>query len=361
MTDQPETILAVDDTPENLDILVGFLQDQYQIRVAASGERALKMIARGTPPDLILLDIMMPEMSGFEVCRKLKADPGLREIPVIFISALTDASDKIDAFATGGVDYVTKPFHPEEVEARVATHLELSRLRRQLATRNRELERQVARQVEEIAEGQLATIFALSKLAESRDAETGHHLERIQTFCEILATYVREHSLCGGLVDETFVADLRHASPLHDIGKVAIPDSILLKPGRLTPGEFEIMKDHARHGASTLRVVAAKFPDNVLVTMGADLAKSHHEKWDGTGYPDGLKGEQIPLCARIMAVADVYDALRSKRHYKPAFPHERAVEIVREESGRGLDPTLVAAFLQVSEEFREAYAAQGLA
>jgi len=351
MTSDRETILAVDDMSMNLDILVGLLKDQYRVKVARSGERALHMAREREPPDLILLDIMMPGMDGFEVCRRLKADAALTDVPVIFVSALTETMDKVKAFGVGAVDYLTKPFHGEEVLARVSTHLELHRLRRELAEHNRELESRVKQQVEEIAAGQFATIFALSKLAESRDDDTGQHLERVRTFCRLLATRLREHRARGGCIDDAFIENISRASPLHDIGKVAIPDSILLKPGRLTADEFEFMKTHTLHGARTLEAVHAQYPGNTFVQMGIEIARSHHEKWNGKGYPDGLQGEQIPVSARIMALADVYDALRSERCYKSAFPHRESCAIIVDDSGEHFDPELVAAFQALESEF----------
>jgi putative two-component system response regulator len=341
------TIMVVDDTPANLKLLGQMLQSQGR-RVLAfpHGQMALNAAAK-TPPDLILLDINMPDLNGFEVCRRLKADPLLAGIPVIFISALTDTMDKVKAFAAGGVDYVTKPFQFEEVNARVVTHLRLRLLQAELETHNRQLEALVKEKVKEISDSQLATIHALSKLAESRDDDTGEHIERTQSTCRMLAEALARDPRYEARIDQLFVENLFHASPLHDVGKVGIVDSILLKPGALTREEFEIMKTHASIGANTLMVVHNKYPKNTFLKMGIAIARSHHERWDGSGYPDGLAGERIPLSARIMAVADVYDALRSRRPYKPAFAHDRCVKIISEGSGRHFDPGVVDAFLEV--------------
>jgi putative two-component system response regulator len=351
MTDNGATIMVVDDTPENLALLQEMLQMQgYRVVVFPGGELALTA-ARKNPPDLILLDIMMPGMDGYEVCRQMKADETLKEIPVLFLSALSGTADKVKAFSVGAVDYITKPFQFEEVRARVQTHLRLRALQLELEKHNRQLEQLVEEKVREISDSQMATILALAKLAESRDEETGQHIERTQTFCRILAERLRGNPRYAQSLDDTYINNIFHAAPLHDIGKVGIPDSILLKPGKLTPEEFEVMKTHTTIGARTLQAVRSKYPRNAFLNMGIAIARSHHEKWDGTGYPDGLVGEDIPLSARIMAVADVYDALRSKRPYKEALPHEKACEIIIAESGKHFDPAVVEAFTALESEF----------
>ena len=347
------TIMVVDDTPTNLKLLQEMLQEKsYLVLTFPRGAMALTAAA-DNPPDLILLDIQMPEMDGFEVCRRLKADEALKDIPVLFISALTETSDKVKAFAVGGVDYVSKPFQFEEVNARVETHLRLRRLQAELERHNLHLEDVVSEKVREISDSQLATINALTKLAESRDDDTGHHIERTRTFCKVLAEKLRENPRYAGSLDDTFIENLYHASSLHDIGKVGISDNILLKLGRLTPEEFEIIKTHSQIGARTLQTARNKYPLNAFLNMGIAIAHSHHEKWDGSGYPDKLAGEEIPISARIMAVADVYDALRSKRPYKPAFTHEKACEIILEGTGRQFDPAVIDAFRAVETEFAE--------
>jgi putative two-component system response regulator len=346
-------VLVVDDTPANLQLLANMLKERgYKTRPVPSGMLALQA-AKVVPPDVILLDINMPEMNGYEVCERLKADEQLKEIPVIFISALNEALDKVKAFSVGGVDYITKPFQIDEVQARVETHLKLRSLQKELEKHNRELEKLVQAQVKRISDTQLAMIFALAKLAESRDDDTGMHLERAQVFCKQLAGRLKQRSRWGDQIDEAFVENIFHASPLHDIGKVAIPDHILLKPGKLTPEEFEVMKTHARLGADTLEAVRQKYPGNALLDMGITIAGFHHEKWDGSGYPQGLAGEAIPLSARIMAVADVYETLRAKRCYKPAFSHEKSTEIVLASSGTHFDPEIVKAFVELKDEFKK--------
>lgn len=337
-------LLIVDDVPANLTLLGGMLKEKgHRVRPVPGGRLALKAIEI-EPPDLILLDINMPEMDGFEVCRRLKGDVRFKEIPIIFISALTETLDKVKAFGSGGVDYVTKPFQFEEVEARVETHLKLHRYQTHL-------EELVAEQVEEISASQISTIFALSKLAESRDHETGEHMERVQIYCRMLAEKLGQEEPYKRVIDGAFINDIFNASPLHDIGKVSIPDHVLLKPGKLSPEEFDIMKKHSSAGAITLEAVRDKYRKNVLINMGISIARYHHECWDGTGYPDGLKGEEIPLAARIMAIADVYDALHSNRCYKRSFSRDQSREIIESGSGTKFDPVLVKAFSVLEEEF----------
>jgi putative two-component system response regulator len=345
------TIMVVDDISANLKLLDEMLRGRgYRVMLFPRGAMALKAAVKN-PPDLILLDIMMPGMDGFEVCRRLKDDERLKDVPVLFISALDGTDDKIQAFSAGGLDYVTKPFQEAEVLARVQTHLELRRVRRELSDRNLHLADLVQQKVKEIAASQLATIIAISKLAEYRDDETGRHVERTRTFCKILARKLRGDNRYTESITDDFIKNIYHAAPLHDIGKIGIADNILLKPGKLTPGEFDIMKTHTTIGASTLQAVQRKYPDNAFINMGITLTRSHHEKWDGSGYPDGLVGEDIPLSGRIMALADVYDALRSKRPYKEAFTHEKSCRIIEEGAGSHFDPAIVEAFIILKSEF----------
>ena len=337
-------ILVVDDVPANLTLLSGMLREKgHRVRPVPSGKLALKAVEH-EPPDLILLDITMPEMDGFEVCRRLKEDVKSRDIPIIFISALTETLDKVKAFGSGGVDYVTKPFQFEEVEARVETHLKLRRYQLHL-------EELVQEKVKEISDSQLSTIFALSKLSESRDKETGSHLERVQIYCKMLAEALSREEPYGDVIDAAFINDIFNAAPLHDIGKVASPDHVLLKASKLTDEEFAIMKQHALVGANTMESVQQKYDKNAFIKMGISIARSHHEHWDGTGYPDALEGDRTPLAARIMAVADVYDALRSTRCYKGSFSRELSRKIIEDGSGTQFDPVLVKTFLALEESF----------
>ncbi len=350
-------ILIVDDVPANVRVLADVLRAEgYRTRSAVTGEAAL-LAAEKQPPDLILLDVMMPGLDGYEVCRRLKVSPALAGVPVIFLSALSETESKVEAFAAGGVDYVTKPFHLDEVRARVSTHLRLHQLRRQVELYSRYLEDRVQEQVREIADSQMATIFALARLAESRDDETGTHLERVQAYCALVANAL-DGSEGSHHVDSEFVGNLVHASPLHDIGKVAVSDTVLLKPGRLTEAEFEVMKTHTTAGAQTLEAVQREYPRNAFIATGIEIARWHHERWDGSGYPDGIAGDDIPLSARIMAIADVYDALRSRRVYKEPISHDESCEIIRSASGTHFDPILVQAFCRVAADFDRIVSAQ---
>ena len=348
-------ILVVDDTPQNLSLMSGLLRDDYRVLVANHGERALSLISGDSRPDLILLDVMMPEIDGFEVCRRLKALPEGRDIPVIFLTARNEVEDEQQGFDVGAVDYITKPISPPIVMARVKTHLLLKKARDILADQNAYLEAEVQRRMRELAAVQDATIMAMASLAETRDNETGNHIRRTQHYVKLLALEVRDHPRFRQmLADQAEIEMLYKSAPLHDIGKVGIPDHILLKPGRLTDAEFEIMKAHTTLGRDA--IVAAESilnaPDSFL-RYAREIAYSHQEKWDGSGYPQGLEGEAIPLSARLMAVADVYDALISRRVYKEAYSHERAVEIITAGRGSHFDPDLVDAFVQHAEAFRQ--------
>lgn len=346
-------IMVVDDQPVNLRLMEAILSKLgYAVHSFPRGRLALAAAAEN-PPDLILLDVSMPEMGGYEVCRKLRTDTALSKTPVIFLSGRAETEDKVAGFQAGGVDYVTKPFNAEEIKARIETQLRLHDLQRKVEGQNRELGRLVQEQIREITEGQMATIFALAKLADSRDNETGKHLERVQALCQVLAEEISAWPEYAGIIDAEYVRYIFEASPLHDIGKVAIPDSILLKPGRLTAEEFAVMRTHTTRGAETLELVLSKYPGNAFVRLGIEIARSHHEKWDGTGYPSGLRGDEIPLSARIMAVADCYDALRSERYYKSAHSHEESCAIILRESGAHFDPNLVRAFCAVADTFRQ--------
>lgn len=341
------TIMVVDDTPESLKLINCMLETVGYNVLAFSSSRQALVEALNTPPDLFILDITMPDMDGFELCEQLKANQDLSSIPVIFISGLSEFEEKVRAFSSGGVDYVTKPFNIDEVLARVKTHLNLQFMQRELQKHSLHLEELVQEKIQEISDAQLATITALANLSESRDDATGGHIERTQDFCRALAEQLRKKSTYSSQIDDVFVNNLYFAAPLHDIGKVGIRDSILLKPGKLSTDEFEIMKTHVMIGVKTLESIRGRYPDNEFLNMGINITRYHHEKWDGKGYPEGLAGARIPLCARIMALADVYDALRSRRPYKPPFSHEVSCGIIFESSGTHFDPVIVAAFKEI--------------
>ena len=348
-----QTILVVDDTPDNIALLSALLKDRYKVRAANNGERALAIAAGQPRPDLILLDIMMPGMNGYEVCERLKIDPHTADIPVIFLTAKVQVEDEEFGLRLGAVDYITKPISPPIVLARVETHLTLKRARQFLQDRNAYLEAEVWRRSREVMAIQEVTIMAMASLAETRDNATGNHIRRTQHYVRVLAQHLRHHPRFAAALNDETIELLFKSAPLHDIGKVGIPDRILLKPGRLTPDEFEIMKTHAALGRDAIAAAerCLDTPDSFL-RFAREIAYSHQEKWDGSGYPEGLWGEQIPLSARLMAVADVYDALISRRIYKPALPHEQAVTMIREGRDQHFDPDIVDAFLECAEQFR---------
>jgi putative two-component system response regulator len=351
--DLRRTILVVDDTPENLKIMSSLLKDRYRVRIANGGERALAVAADHPRPDLILLDIMMPEMDGHEVCRRLKADPGTRDIPVIFLTAMSGEGDEEQGLKLGAVDYLTKPISPPIVLARVETHLKLKAAADYLRDKADYLESEVARRTREVVAIQDVTITALASLAETRDTDTGNHIRRTQRYVYALAKHLTNHPRFVTDLDELTLQALFKSAPLHDIGKVGIPDRILLKPGRLTPEEFDIMKTHTTLGRDAIEHAERSLGTPVaFLECAKEIAYCHQEKWDGTGYPRGLRGEEIPLSGRLMAVADVYDALISRRVYKVGLSHEQAVEIMRDSRGSHFDPDILDAFLELQEEFR---------
>lgn len=350
--------LVVDDHPDNRSLLARHLTKLgFTVHQAEDGRRAMTLI-RSRPVDVVLLDVMMPEMDGFQVLAQIKANEGLRHIPVIMISALDEMDAVTRCIENGAADYLPKPFDPVLLKARVGACVDIKRLhdkdayyRQQIEEYNLALEDRVREQVREISLAQQATIFALSKLAESRDPETGDHLERMREYCRLLARKMRDVPKLHGIVDGAFVECIYAASPLHDIGKVGVQDDILRKPGKLTPEEFEVMKTHTSLGAETLRAVYQAHPANDFIRMGIEIAECHHEKWNGSGYPLGLAGEAIPLSARILALADVYDAMRSKRCYKDPMPHEEVRKILLEQRAIHFDPDVVEAFLAIEKDF----------
>ncbi len=311
-TPQPPLILAVDDEASNLQLLRQILQDHYRLLFAKDAARALEL-ARQERPHLILMDVMMPGTTGHEACRQLKADPATAHIPVIFVTALSDTEDEVLGFEAGAVDYITKPVSPPVVRARVRTHLSLVRL-------------------DELKDSRLQIVQRLGLAAEYKDNETGMHVIRMSHYARLLG-------VAAGM-NEAQADDLLHAAPMHDVGKIGIPDRILQKPAKLDAEEWAIMQSHATIGAD----IIGEHPHGML-RLARNIALSHHEKWDGSGYPNGLAGEAIPLEGRIVAIADVFDALTSVRPYKAAWPVEEAVEFLRQQRGRHFDPALVDLFL----------------
>jgi len=331
-SDTLHNILVVDDVETNVDILVAILGDDYDLSVALDGPSALEYVAE-EPVDLILLDIMMPEMDGYEVCRQLKKNISTRSIPVIFVTAMGEVRDETKGFELGAVDYITKPVSPPIVKARVGTQLALY-------DQNRELERKVQERTAELNRTRLEIIRRLGRAAEFKDNETGLHVVRMSYYAKLIAQ-------AAGFNDE-HAELLLNAAPMHDIGKIGIPDNILRKPGKLDDEEWEMMRQHTKFGAEILGD-----QDSVLLQLAREIALSHHEKWNGKGYPNGLAGAEIPLESRIVAIADVFDALTNERPYKKAWPIEEAVALIERESGEHFDPALVDAFLKALPEMLE--------
>jgi putative two-component system response regulator len=347
------TILVVDDTPDNLFLMSGLLKDLYKVKVASGGEKALRIAQSDNPPDLILLDVMMPDMDGYEVCRRLKENPGTRDIPVIFLTAKSAVDDERMGFELGACDYIAKPVSPPIVMARVKNHLALKASADFLRDKNDYLEREVVLRTREVAEVQNVTIHAMASLAETRDSDTGNHLRRTQNYVKCLATALQAHPRFSATLTDSYITTLFKSAPLHDIGKIGIPDNILLKPGRLEPHEFDIMKTHTTLGRDVIQTAEDALGIKVeFLTIAKEIAYSHQEKWDGSGYPLALAGDAIPVSARLMAVADVYDALISRRVYKEGMPHEKAAAIIIEGRGQHFDPDMVDAFVALQDEFR---------
>jgi putative two-component system response regulator len=359
MTDQAgngkkATVLIVDDTPDNIAQMSALLKSDYRTKVATGGERALQVAFSDDPPDLILLDVVMPGLDGYEVCQRLKANPKTADIPVIFLTSRTQEEDEQRGLEVGAVDYITKPISPPITLARVKTHLHLKQAKDFLKDKSAYLEEEVNRRTREVGTIQDVTMLAMGSLAETRDNETGSHIRRTQHYMRVLARTLQRNPRFQEYLTPDTVELLYKSAPLHDIGKVGIPDSILLKPGKLTPEEFTIMKTHTTIGRDAI-VAAERLLEspNSFLRLAREIAWTHHERWDGTGYPHGASGDDILVCGRLMAVADVYDALISRRVYKPAFSHEKASSIVMEGSGAHFDPDVAEAFLEVSGQFRD--------
>ena len=348
------TILVVDDTPDNLALMSALLKNVYKVKVANHGDKGLRIAASTPPPDLILLDVMMPDIDGYEVCRRLKADPGTRGIPVIFLTARSEPDDEQKGLALGAADYITKPISPPILLARVATQLALKASADFLRDQNAFLLAEVARRTSELEAVQDVTILAMASLAETRDAETGKHILRTQRYVKALAEKLRPHPRFANFLTDQNIRTLFKSAPLHDIGKVGIPDRILLKPGRYDAQELEIMKNHTLLGRDAIQLAEDWLGKRVeFLTIAKEIALYHQEWWDGSGYPEALAGESIPVSARLMAIADVYDALISRRVYKERLSHEQAAQIIVEGRGSHFDPDMVDAFIEIQDEFRE--------
>lgn len=361
------TVLVVDDLPENLDLLGQMLRPRYRVRVANSGRSALRAAASEPVPDLILLDVMMPDMDGYEVMRRLAASAETRNIPVIFLTAMSADLDEETGLSLGAVDYITKPIRPGIVLRRICTHLELKAARDRLSDDNRWLEQEVGHRVRENELVKEVSLHALALLAEARDHETGNHLHRTRAYVLALARQLARQPRYAAELTERQCWMMARAAPLHDIGKVGIPDEILHKPGRLTPAEYEVMKTHAAIGGQAIEAAVQRVRDDpafadlgvhvkgslAFLELAQQIAAAHHERWDGGGYPLGLSGEAIPLAARLMSLADVFDALSCRRVYKPRFDPATVDEMILAGRGSQFDPDVVTAYVEVRAEFLE--------
>jgi putative two-component system response regulator len=339
-TPTSQTILIVDDIPDNIDLLSEVLDPHYLTRVALNGEKALKIAGGDIKPDLILLDIMMPGISGYDVCQRLKNHPDTRGIPIIFVTAMDEMEDEQKGLALGAVDYITKPISPPIVLARVRTHLALY-------DQTRELERLVALRTAELEKTRQQIIRRLGRAAEFKDNETGNHVIRMSHYARLIA---QAHGMSAAQVKLIY-----HAAPMHDVGKIGIPDNIMLKPGKLDDAEWEVMRQHPAMGAA----IIGDHKDDLL-QAARRIALTHHEKWDGSGYPIGLAGDAIHIFGRIIAIADVFDALTSERPYKKAWTVEATLAMIKESAGTHFDPGLMLAFwtalpeiLRIKERYAE--------
>ncbi len=343
---KPKKILIVDDNSENIQILLATLGDEFAVVAARNGEKALALATATPHPDLILLDVIMPNMDGYEVCRRLKANPLTWSIPVLFVTSLSDSEDEQRGLEVGAVDYITKPFRPELVKARVRSQIDLKQYRDHL-------EQVVEERTRELSLTQDVTIFTLANLAETRDPETGAHICRTQSYVRALALRLSASPKYAAALTPSDIDLLFKSAPLHDIGKIGIADHILLKPGKLTPEEFEEMKRHSIIGWRALNRTEQLLGSNSFLRYASEIALTHHEKWDGSGYPDKLIGTAIPLSGRLMAVADVYDALRSHRPYKNPYPHFEAAAMIIDGRGHHFDPDIVDVFIALDSDFQK--------
>jgi putative two-component system response regulator len=348
------TILIIDDSPEIIGLVSGLLKSNYRLRVANSGEKGLQLAEKNPKPDIILLDIEMPNLDGFEVCRRLKDNRATSDIPVIFLTGMNHDNDEEMGFAIGAADYITKPVSGPILLARLKLHLRLKNAADLINGENVFLTSEVLKQAKELEFIQDVTILAMASLAETRDNETGNHLRRTQDYVRILAEHLQRHPRFSSLLSPENIELIHKSAPLHDIGKVGISDAILLKPGKLTAEEFEVMKTHTVLGRDAIERAELQLGRSApFLIFAKEIAISHQEKWDGSGYPEKLAGERIPISARLMALADVYDALVSTRPYKKAMTHEQATKIIAEGRNSHFDPDILDAFLELQNKFRE--------
>ena len=345
-------ILIVDDITSNLIILTEIIKNAgYVARPVTNVKQALAAMEINLP-QLILLDISMPDMDGYEFCEMLKKDVKTRNIPIIFISAMNSPEDKVKGFKVGAVDFISKPFELEEVTMRVNNHLKIYRMQQELEGYNKRLHKMVSEQIKKITEEEKNFMYALAVLAESKEDRSGAHVRNIGRNCKLLAQSLQFSPKFEKEITNSFISTIEIAAPLHDIGKISISDTILLKPGLLTPEEMIIVRSHAELGAKSLIELYNMNEHNEFLEMAIDIAHYHHEKWNGKGYPEGLSGTDIPLAARIMSIVDVYDALTSNRCYKTAYSHEKSMEIINEESGKSFDPDIIEVFNKIQKQLK---------
>ena len=356
--EQHGRVLIVDDNATNVDILRRLLRKDFELAAAASGEECLSLLP-AFKPQLVLLDIMMPGIDGYETCRRIKSSAIGEFVQVILVSGKGSTAERVKGYEAQADDYMVKPFDHEELLSKVRAQFRLWEAQRQLTAAKDELqiyagelEQLVSLRSRQLTATQDMVVFALAHVVDSRDSETGEHVQRIRRYAQMLAEELAAAGPYASVVDRRFLEDLYRSSPLHDIGKVAVPDSILQKPAPLTPEEFDEIKRHVLVGGRTLEMARDQVGPGTFMDMAADIARYHHEKFDGSGYCAGLRGDEIPLAARIVTLADVYDALTSRRVYKPAYSPEVARDIVAKNSGLHFDPLIVQAFLARFEDFR---------
>lgn len=364
-----QRVIAVDDQPDNLLIIEDFLGKTYDIITFGRGQAMVDYFEAGKRADLVLLDIVMPMPDGYALCNWLKGSPMTRDIPVVFLTGLENSEEEAYALSIGAEDFIHKPLSPPVLSARVRNHLALAQARRALQDQNRGLEKLVVertrkiqeqsdelmRRTEQLISAQSAIISAFCSLVEARDNETGNHVLRTQHYVLTLCEKLSSHPRFSAELTQTNIPLIFKSAPLHDIGKVAIPDHILLKPGKLTPEEWRIMQQHAQFGADAIAAAEKEIGEGnaSFLSYARQIALTHHERWNGKGYPRGLVGDEIPLAGRLMAIADVYDALISRRIYKPPFEHAAAVEMMRKERGEHFDPDILDCMLANSAQFKD--------
>ncbi|QAT42536.1 HD domain-containing phosphohydrolase [Aminipila luticellarii] len=354
-----QMILIVDDNRSNIKIAQTILEKEYRVAAALSGKKAIQFLTLAVP-DLILLDIYMPDMNGFEVMEELKLHKEWKDIPVIFLTANSEPKTEARCFQMGAVDFISKPFIPEVIKNRINRTLELQAYRKNLEDAVKNQSRKILQQARELAHKQQElmaiqqeVIIGMANLIEGRDGSTGGHIKRTSQYVELIARALKEKGIFSDILTEEYIENLCKAAPLHDIGKICISDVILQKPGKLTEEEFDIMKTHAERGGEVIRSTMAKIEKQEFIDIAFDIATYHHEKWNGQGYPKGLTGRDIPLSARIMAVADVFDALVSKRCYKEPMDSEEAFEIIKVSGGSHFDPEISNVFLELRDRVKE--------